>query len=394
MDTKVYSKNDILQKLAQDGFFVDYLTLDSFFKKYKIEAIFEDENGSEFFDKSAYDILVTNVLKRPLSPPKEELFDESNVNQPTNEPVEGISGEIPTQEDVQNTMQEDLSVQEHQEAADTTDFNIETSVNDIPQEKKVSLENIKWYRWDDVSADLTTDEGAKEDVEIIDSDKKEDVVEPVNVAKVETIEPLQFETSSTPEPEQAVQTQESYWSAQPAEQNEDVLSPQNNVSPMAQEEKENYQNENDNLVEQAPSAQPEEDFDDINLLSDSIEAQEKFQKYIVSELAKKNIDLSLQKPENAFKFDISEKTLNMIARAIAKKIAKQVSNVLSNNDGNNIKLIEAEKKSEILEQRVATLEEQNKKLKLLLVESNKNLNSYKPTFFGLYRFVRRKTKKR
>ena len=45
MESKVYSKNDILQKLAQDGFFVDYLTLGSFLEKYKIEAIFEDENG-------------------------------------------------------------------------------------------------------------------------------------------------------------------------------------------------------------------------------------------------------------------------------------------------------------------------------------------------------------
>ena len=45
MDLKVYSKNDILNKLAQDGFFVDYLTLDSFLARYRIEAIFEDENG-------------------------------------------------------------------------------------------------------------------------------------------------------------------------------------------------------------------------------------------------------------------------------------------------------------------------------------------------------------
>lgn len=64
MDLKVYSKNDILNKLAQDGFFVDYLTLDSFLARYRIEAIFEDENGNEFFDKSAYDVLVENVLHR------------------------------------------------------------------------------------------------------------------------------------------------------------------------------------------------------------------------------------------------------------------------------------------------------------------------------------------
>lgn len=387
MDTKVYSKNDILQKLAQDGFFVDYLTLDSFFKKYKIEAIFEDENGSEFFDKSAYDILVTNVLKRPLTPPKEELFEEQSVEQTTDSAIFSDLAETPVQENIPNATQEDLPAQEHQEAADTADFNFETSTNDIPQGKKVSLENIKWYRWDDVSADLADDNNKKEDVEIIDSENTQNVVTTKNTAEAEPMESLQFETPSAEPQEHVPQTQESYWNAQPEVQNVQNQSQE-------QETPENEQSIDDNSIQPAPPVPPEEDFDDINLLSDSLEAQEKFQKYIVSELAKKNIDLSLQKPENAFKFDISEKTLNMIARAIAKKIAKQVSAVLSNNDGNNTKLIQAEKKSEILEQRVATLEEQNKKLKLLLVESNKNLNSYKPTFFGLYRFVRRKTKKR
>ncbi len=129
-------------------------------------------------------------------------------------------------------------------------------------------------------------------------------------------------------------------------------------------------------------------------MSDSIQAQEKFQKYIVNELAKRNIDVTPPKPENAFKFDISQKTLNMIARAIAKKIAKQVSMVLSSDQKNNALLLQTQKKNQALEQKVNTLEEQNKKLKLLLAESNKNLNSYKPTFFGLYRFVRKKTGKR
>lgn len=387
MDTKVYSKNDILQKLAQDGFFVDYLTLDSFFKKYKIEAIFEDENGSEFFDKSAYDILVTNVLKRPLTPPKEELFEEQSVEQTTDSAIFSDLAETPVQENIPNATQEDLPAQEHQEAADTADFNFETSTNDIPQGKKVSLENIKWYRWDDVSADLADDNNKKEDVEIIDSENTQNVVTTKNTAEAEPMESLQFETPSAEPQEHVPQTQESYWNAQPEVQNVQNQSQE-------QETPENEQSIDDNSIQPAPPVPPEEDFDDINLLSDSLEAQEKFQKYIVSELAKKNIDLSLQKPENAFKFDISEKTLNMIARAIAKKIAKQVSMVLSTDQKNNTKLIQAEKKSQMLEQKVNSLEEQNKKLKLLLAQSNKNLNSYKPTFFGLYRFVRKKPEKR
>ncbi len=384
MDTKVYSKGDILQKLAQDGFFVDFLTLNSFLEKYKIEAIFEDDEGNEFFDKSAYDILVQNVLRRNVS--------DSGFQNNTHESEHASLG---TKNNTLESSMHSSPFEKQNQPVEDKNFvgtvyqnEIQSDEEKKKEEKKVSLENIKWYRWDDVSADLSTEE-QNENYQIIDSDNDKNLSD-VNQDLQTEKDNFNFVNKTDSEP--SVQTQQDYWNS--------VATPVQNEYSAEHEKNDNtdikepikINNDLNNMLSNVDDN--EEDFDDIGLLSDSIQAQEKFQSYIVNELAKKNVDLTPPKQENAFKFDISEKTLNMIARAIAKKIAKQVSTVLSNDERNNTKLLQAEKKSQMLEQKVASLEEQNKKLKLLLVESNKNLNSYKPTFFGFYRFVRKKTKKR
>lgn len=373
MESKVYSKNDILNKLAQDGFFVDYLTLDSFLKKYKIEAIFEDDDGNEFFDKSAYDILVENVLGRKIQEesPKQDSIEET-LPADIAQPIEEKNNEI--EQPVEQVVEESNVVSQ-----DASEIN-----------KEIPLENIKWHRWDDVSVELV-DNNSQSEQNIIDGElpieKQEDISVVENNLEQETLNndtaPVDNFVEELPQTPPAVETQQEYWNSEPVAE-----SPNIQENPATEESKKEIQQ-----IMSTPD-EGDEDFDDIGLLSDSIQAQEKFQKYIVNELAKRNIDVTPPKPENAFKFDISEKTLNMIARAIAKKIAKQVSMVLSTDQKNNTKLIQAEKKSQMLEQKVNSLEEQNKKLKLLLAQSNKNLNSYKPTFFGLYRFVKRKPEKR
>ena len=348
MDSKVYSKNDILNKLAQDGFFVDLLTLDSFLGKYKIEAIFEDENGCEFFDKSAYDILVENVLNKKSSDSKQEnILQDADVVKSEDSNIELVQDEVEITE-------EPLNLDEFS--------SLPVDSND--DSNSGSLDKIKWHKWDDVSKELK-DSSSTDKTEIIedaaqaisDDSTLSNIVQEQQEENADLkTEPVQEDTSAS---DSAIN--------ETKKQLQEVISSEENT---------------------------EEDFDDIELLSDSIQAQEKFQKYIVSELAKRNVDVTPPKNENAFKFDISEKTLNMIARAIAKKIAKQVSLAISTDRKNDEKLLQAEKNSLALEQKVNSLEEQNRKLKLLLAESNKNLNSYQPTFFGLYRFVRNKSGKR
>ena len=58
----MYSKKDIEKTLLEYNYFIDESTLDSFIKDWKIEAIYEDEDGVEFFDN-----LAISKLKKGIS---------------------------------------------------------------------------------------------------------------------------------------------------------------------------------------------------------------------------------------------------------------------------------------------------------------------------------------
>ncbi len=157
-----------------------------------------------------------------------------------------------------------------------------------------------------------------------------------------------------------------------------------------QVEAQNQEQEQAEKQEEAPiilSKNDNEQIETANLL----EEVQKLQGKILENMQNQNKQND-ETPQNAFKFDISENTLNMIAGAIAKKIANQVTGLLNLNKENETKLIESKKENDELVQKVDNLEEENKKLRLLLAESNKNLNSYRPSIFGFYRFKRQKEK--
>lgn len=46
----MYDKKDIVKKLGEFNYFIDDMTLESFIKNWKIDPIYEDEDGVEFFD--------------------------------------------------------------------------------------------------------------------------------------------------------------------------------------------------------------------------------------------------------------------------------------------------------------------------------------------------------
>jgi len=49
----MYNKKDIEKTLIEFNYFIDAVTLSNFIKNWKIEAIYEDEDGVEFFDNLA-----------------------------------------------------------------------------------------------------------------------------------------------------------------------------------------------------------------------------------------------------------------------------------------------------------------------------------------------------
>ena len=61
MSSGIFTKEEIVEKLSQEGYFVDLLTLSDFIKDFKIQAIFEDKDGNELFDKTALEIITSKL---------------------------------------------------------------------------------------------------------------------------------------------------------------------------------------------------------------------------------------------------------------------------------------------------------------------------------------------
>lgn len=106
---------------------------------------------------------------------------------------------------------------------------------------------------------------------------------------------------------------------------------------------------------------------------------------IIREIVKQTADVA---PQNAFKLDISNRTLDLIAKSIAKKIAVKLNEYYKLNSAKQDTKLQLFRERTIeLKERNQALAEENKKLKNLLLESNKHLSSFKPTIFGLFKFV-------
>ena len=68
----MFSKDEIIRLLNDDDNFVDSFILDAFIKNWKIEAIYEDENGIEFYDEAAFQKIKAALVNKP------EVKEENN----------------------------------------------------------------------------------------------------------------------------------------------------------------------------------------------------------------------------------------------------------------------------------------------------------------------------
>ena len=335
MANDVFTKNEILQNLASKGYFIDSYTLDTFLNKWKVEAIFEDEQGSEFYDKNTLDLVLENLFHQEVEKEKEASKD---ILEPTFEKKEeAIPVEIETPREAQtlNTIQQQAQIQQ-------PSANLSNTMDEADKE---------------VLSNISLSDGTP----LID--KINDIPLELENITIPPIADLQLEPVVQPKKEKKMGILEG------------ALASSNQEAEV-------------NKLQEAKAEQeaPDADFDDISLLSESLEAQEKFKEYVISEMQKKNADFQVP-TNNEFKIDISEKTINMVARTLAKKIAKHVTNLCTQDSKSLARLEQVEEQNKKLEKRAKELEDQNRKLRLLLTESNKNLNSYKPSFFGLYKKV-------
>ncbi len=109
---------------------------------------------------------------------------------------------------------------------------------------------------------------------------------------------------------------------------------------------------------------------------------------IVREIVKQTADVV---PQNAFKLDISQGTLDMIAKTIAKKIAIKLNSYYKlNSSKQNAKLQLFRQRTIELKERNQMLADENRKLKARLLETNRDLECYRPAAFGLFKYVGKK----
>lgn len=91
------NKDEIIKILNDDNNFVDNFILDAFIKNWKIEAIYEDENGVEFYDEAAFE-KIKSALGTKLQQEKElctvEIMQKEELKEELLEVVQEIAQEV------------------------------------------------------------------------------------------------------------------------------------------------------------------------------------------------------------------------------------------------------------------------------------------------------------
>ncbi len=350
MTSNVFTKKDILQNLASRGCFIDVYTLEAFFAKKKIEAIFEDSQGNEFYDNNALNLVLEGLFS--TSQALKNAIDEPEQN--------------PANTNIQNN-------------TDATDIETQNIINNITLSDGTALKD-KLEKIENITLDANNiQNGAPQGQVEISTTKTPSQIENTPATQTNSFDEFNSVQQNTPNSSQI--------------ENKPVV---NEAADMFQSEDSFDIDQSDIMSSDLGSFDGGGNFDDISLLSESFEAQEKFRQYVMSEFSKNGgVDTAPQRIQsgNEFKLDISERTLNMIARTMAKKIAKYVGSIMAQDAKQSSKVAEFEEENRRLTQKARELEEQNRKLRLLLAESNKNLNSYKPSIFGLYKKVDPNAKK-
>lgn len=97
------NKDEIIKILNDENNFVDNFILDAFIKNWKIEAIYEDENGVEFYDEAAFEKIKSALGNKPQE--KEIYTVETVSKEELKEDIEEVVQEI-AQEVVQEVVHE------------------------------------------------------------------------------------------------------------------------------------------------------------------------------------------------------------------------------------------------------------------------------------------------
>lgn len=409
MASNVYTKNEILQNLASRGYFIDAYTLGTFFEKWKIEAIFEDEQGSEFYDKNTLDIVLEKLFQtsgQNIQQEETPAIRELSPLKPRPQPqIQNVQPNMPPNIPLMPNQQMQYNQQYQQPYAPYPNMPMQQPYMPYPQQPYAPYLNMpqnipnQQMQFNQPSASMNLNKVEEislknEEMDIADEELQINDVqteEILNNISLSDGTPLMDKIKGTSSAQEPKESSQDFIPIEPIptkpvnselKDKPGILEGAMEAAGMASETPSASNVSFDDIPEGGDSS----DFDDISLLSESLEAQEKFRQYVVSELSKKNVDLTPK--GNEFKLDISERTISMIARTMAKKIAKNINAIFAADAKSSTQIETIKQENEKLAKKSKELEEQNRKLRLLLTESNKNLNSYKPSVFGLYKKVK------
>lgn len=79
----MFSKSKIIEILNAEDCYIDDFILDAFIKNWKIDAIYEDENGVNYYDELALNKIRNGLQgKSPDETPKQEVKEEPEIQEP------------------------------------------------------------------------------------------------------------------------------------------------------------------------------------------------------------------------------------------------------------------------------------------------------------------------
>ena len=157
----MYNKQDILRNLVEFNYFIDELTLGNFIKNWKIDAIYEDEDGVEFFDNLAIAKLKKGISLKSQGYANEQIVYHINKLMPEKHVTKKEKKELSVDKTISGDLQNltiDVSSQTLQMLADAV------------AEKITS--GIKTQLLEDGSLKKEKEELAKQVSELMEDNKK------------------------------------------------------------------------------------------------------------------------------------------------------------------------------------------------------------------------------
>ena len=176
----MFSKENIIEILNSEDLFIDNFILDAFIKNWKIEPIYEDAQGVEFFDEMAVE-KIRNGIKQKQPKCEINIMDKDEIK-PVEMSVEvsqNIVEEPQHQESFEQEQQEsieDFDIEQKEDCAEVSELPV-AILNEVNKEVENELKNVTLDISNQTLAVLAESIARKITYDVADFIKKTDFIE-------------------------------------------------------------------------------------------------------------------------------------------------------------------------------------------------------------------------